>query len=115
MPARKRGRQEADLDNNNGSMAAVEAPKANDTLAKLRNMSEFAAFMQYLFLFGKVVKVDEDFDIDVSDGRKRHLDGTLMIPWHEAMLISYIVDRSSRRSASGPNLQDASKRLVSLF
>lgn len=63
MPARKRGRQEADLDS---SAVAAPAPKVNDTLTRLRNMWEFAAFMQYLFLFGKVVKVDEDFDMDVS-------------------------------------------------
>ena len=64
MPARKRGRQEADLDDN-VVRAAVPAA-VNDTLTKLRNMWEFSAFMQYLFLFGKVVKVDEDFDMDVS-------------------------------------------------
>lgn len=63
MPARKRGRQEAELDN---SVVAMEETKENETLTALRNMWQFAAFMQYLFLFGKVVKVDEDFDMDVS-------------------------------------------------
>lgn len=63
MPARKRGRQEAELDN---SVVAMEETKENETLIALRNMWQFAAFMQYLFLFGKVVKVDEDFDMDVS-------------------------------------------------
>lgn len=64
MPARKRGRQEADLDN---SLAVVEEPVVNETLVKLRNMWQFAAFMQYLYLFGNVVKVSEDFDIDVCE------------------------------------------------
>lgn len=63
MPAHKRGRQEAELDN---SVVAMEETKENETLTALRNMWQFAAFMQYLFLFGKVVKVDEDFDMDVS-------------------------------------------------
>lgn len=63
MPARKRGRQEAELDN---SIVAVEAPVVNETLVKLRSMWQFAAFMQYLYLFGNVVKISEDFDIDVS-------------------------------------------------
>lgn len=63
MPARKRNRQEADLDS---SVVAIEAPQHNPTLNKLRNMWQFSSFMQYLFLFGKVVKVDEDFDMDVS-------------------------------------------------
>ncbi|KAL1306800.1 hypothetical protein AAFC00_005458 [Neodothiora populina] len=61
MPARKRGRQEADLDS---SVVAVEIPQDNPTLTKLRSMWQFGAFMQYLFLFGRVVKVDEDFDMD---------------------------------------------------
>lgn len=34
-------------------------------LTRLRNTWQFAAFMQYLFLFGKVVKVDDEFDMDV--------------------------------------------------
>ena len=28
-------------------------------------MWEFASVMQYIFMFGKIVKIDEDFDIDV--------------------------------------------------
>lgn len=62
MPARKRGRHEAELD----VEPTTAPPPISDTLSRLRNMWEFAAFMQYLFLFGKVVKVDEDFDMDVS-------------------------------------------------
>lgn len=43
-----------------------EVPPQNmEILAKLRNMWEFASFMQYIFLFGHVVKIDDDFDIEV--------------------------------------------------
>lgn len=67
MPARKRGRQEAELDS---SIVAIDTThrkeEENPTLVKLRSMWQFAAFMQYLFLFGRVVKVDDDFDMDVS-------------------------------------------------
>lgn len=34
-------------------------------LQRIRNMWEFASVMQYIFLFGKAVKIDEDFDIEV--------------------------------------------------
>ena len=48
--------------------------EASDTLQKkeepsllqqIRNMWEFASVMQYIFTFGKAVKIDEDFDIEV--------------------------------------------------
>ena len=35
-------------------------------LQRLRNMWEFASVMQFIFMFGKAIKVDEDFDIEVS-------------------------------------------------
>lgn len=41
------------------------APEAQTTLKKLRNMWEFASLMQYIFLFGHVVKIDDDLDIEV--------------------------------------------------
>lgn len=62
MPARKRGRVEADLDS---SFVKAEEPVHNETLHRLRNMWEFASFMQYVFFFGKIVKIDEDVDIEV--------------------------------------------------
>ncbi|KAK5114856.1 hypothetical protein LTR62_002013 [Meristemomyces frigidus] len=40
------------------------APEHVETLHKLRNMWEFASFMQYVFLFGHIVKIDDDFDIE---------------------------------------------------
>lgn len=56
MGPRKRDRDE---------MEASEAPQETSLLQKLRNMWEFACVMQYIFTFGKVVKIDEDFDIEV--------------------------------------------------
>lgn len=45
-------------------MEAEEPAKEPSTLDKLRNMWEFASLMQYIFMFGKVVKIDEDLDIE---------------------------------------------------
>ena len=56
MPPRKRGRDE---------MEASEPPKEMSLLERIRNMWEFASIMQFIFMFGKVVKIDEDFDIEV--------------------------------------------------
>lgn len=61
MP-RKRARDEADLDS---SIMPVEQPQYNETLQKLRNMWQFASLMQYIHIFGSVVKIDEDLDIEV--------------------------------------------------
>lgn len=56
MAPRKRGRDE---------MESLEPPKETQLLERIRSMWEFASVMQYIFLFGKVVKIDENFDIDV--------------------------------------------------
>lgn len=32
---------------------------------RIRNMWEFASVMQFIFMFGKALKIDEDFDIEV--------------------------------------------------
>ncbi|KAK5134145.1 hypothetical protein LTR08_006920 [Meristemomyces frigidus] len=61
MPRYKRTALDAELD------VPVErqlAPEDVTTLTELRNMWEFASLMQYIFLFGHVVKIDEDFDIE---------------------------------------------------
>lgn len=63
MPARKRARQEAELDK---PIAAAEKAKPhNETLVRLRNMWQFAALMQYMYIFGKPVKIDPEFDMEV--------------------------------------------------
>jgi hypothetical protein len=60
MPARKRGRAEMEVDD-----ALSEPPTIPSMLGQIRNMWEFASLMQYLFFFGKAVKLD---DIDVEVG-----------------------------------------------
>ena len=58
MPApRKRGRQE---------MEAVEPPKEQSLLHRIRNMWEFANLAQWIFIFGRAVKIDENLDVEVS-------------------------------------------------
>jgi hypothetical protein len=56
VSARKRGRQE---------MEAVEAPKEPSLLERIRNMWEFANLAQWIFIFGRAVKIDENLDIEV--------------------------------------------------
>ena len=60
MPARKRGRAEME-----SSAEPAQPPQDESMLACLRNMWEFSNLMQYIFIFGKAVKIDEDFDIEV--------------------------------------------------
>lgn len=62
MPRLKRSAAEAQLD---VSTEPQMSPEAAQTLKDLRDMWEFASLMQYIFLFGNVVKIDEDFDIEV--------------------------------------------------
>ena len=61
MVARKRGRQEQEEDAQRD--AQHNEP---DMLHRLRNMWEFASLMQYIQLFGKVIRVDDNLDIDVG-------------------------------------------------
>lgn len=56
MVARKRGHEE---------MESSEPPAETGMLHELRNMWEFANLMQFIFIFGKAVKIDEDLDIEV--------------------------------------------------
>jgi hypothetical protein len=63
MPRYKRTREEAELDI--FLEPEVQPPQDVETLTKLRNMWEFASLMQYIFLFGQAVKIDDDLDIEV--------------------------------------------------
>ena len=47
------------------SIEPPEPPQDEAMLARLRNTWEFANLMQYIFIFGRAVKIDEDFDIEV--------------------------------------------------
>lgn len=57
MVSRKRTRSEVDG-------APDQRPEENGLLNRLRNCWEFANLMQYITIFGKVMKIDEDFGID---------------------------------------------------
>jgi hypothetical protein len=46
-------------------MEAPEPARDVPLIEKIRNMWEFASVMQFIFIFGKAVKIDEDFDIEV--------------------------------------------------
>ena len=58
MVSRKRTRSEVD--------APPEQPQEEPgLLTQLRNCWEFANLMQYIAIFGKLMKIDEDFGIEV--------------------------------------------------
>ena len=46
-------------------MEASEPAPEPSMLDRLRNMWEFANLMQYIFIFGRAVKIDEDLTIEV--------------------------------------------------
>lgn len=63
MPRYKRTADEAQLDI---PLEPEVTPENVETLEKLRNMWEFAALMEYIHLFGDVVKIDQKFEIEVG-------------------------------------------------
>jgi hypothetical protein len=46
-------------------MEAVQPPKERSLLERIRNMWEFANLAQWIFIFGRAVKIDENMDIEV--------------------------------------------------
>ena len=56
MVSRKRDRAE---------MESSDSTADTSMLDRLRNMWEFSNLMQYIFIFGKAVKIDEDLTIEV--------------------------------------------------
>ncbi|KAH0544978.1 hypothetical protein FGG08_000904 [Glutinoglossum americanum] len=70
MVSRKRARQE---------MEAESPPHEPSLLDRIRNMWEFANLGQYLFIFGKAIKVDQDLDIE-------DLETELLKPHHSETL-----------------------------
>ncbi|RAL17209.1 putative PHD finger domain protein [Aspergillus homomorphus CBS 101889] len=57
MVSRRRARSEVDA-------APEQPPEEQGFLQKLRNCWEFANVMQYIAIFGKLMKIDEDFGIE---------------------------------------------------
>lgn len=58
MVSRKRTRSDA-------VAAAEQQPEEPGLLQRIRNSWEFASLMQYIQIFGKVMKIDEEFEIEV--------------------------------------------------
>jgi hypothetical protein len=46
-------------------MESVDPPKEQSLLERIRNMWEFANLVQWIFIYGRAVKIDENLDIDV--------------------------------------------------
>lgn len=90
MGSRKRGREQMEA-----VEPVLEVAEEPSTLQKLREMWEFASLMQYLFFFGKAVKL-EDLDVEVRDSSyaPRHIAHT---PSIQLMLLD---GRTSKTSAS---------------
>lgn len=47
-------------------MESESPPHEPSLLDRIRNMWEFANLGQYLFIFGKAIRVDQDLDIEVA-------------------------------------------------
>jgi hypothetical protein len=62
MPARKRGRAELEAPGPAQDEVQAQVPSL---LSRLRNSWEFANLMQFIFIFGKALKIDDDFDVEV--------------------------------------------------
>lgn len=88
MGSRKRGREE---------MEAEEPPKIPSTLHRLQNTWEFACLAQYIFTFGRAVKV-EDIDIEVPSFRPVFVP----LPLRRRCMLITLCDRISRRDALHP-------------
>jgi hypothetical protein len=56
VSSKKRGRQEIEV---------VEPRKEPTLLESIRNMWQFANLAQWIFIFGKAVKIDENIDVEV--------------------------------------------------
>lgn len=56
MGTRKRTRVEAEME---------EVSDEPTLLHRLRSTWEFASLMQYIYIFGKAVKIDDDIDVEV--------------------------------------------------
>jgi hypothetical protein len=60
VSSRKRGREQLE------AVEAPEAPKEMTLIQRIRNMWEFANLSQWIFTFGKAVKIEETWsDIEV--------------------------------------------------
>lgn len=63
MGSRKRTRSEAT------AVPEQQHPEEPGMLQRLRNCWELANLMQYIGIFGKLMKIDEEFEIEVCSAR----------------------------------------------
>ena len=70
VSSRKRARRdvepEADSPAPAAPLAGSDQSPETSLLYRIRNMWQFANLFQWIYLFGKVVKIDDSIDIDVS-------------------------------------------------
>ena len=71
MVARKRRHEEMDAKENG---TTVSEPSL---LSRIRKTWEFANLMQYIYIFGKAVKIDQNVDIEVRQGLLAHISQSL--------------------------------------
>lgn len=53
-------------------MESSEPAPEPTLLQRIRNTWEFSNLMQFIFIFGKAVKIDEDFSIEVGPPNRVH-------------------------------------------
>lgn len=56
MPSRKRPLEDVDTE---------ESTSLTDMLSRIRNTWQFANLMQYIYLFGNALKIDNELDVEV--------------------------------------------------
>jgi hypothetical protein len=62
VSSRKRGRAQMEMES---AEPIKELSKEISLLQRIRNMWEFANLVQFIFIFGRAVKIDEDLDVEV--------------------------------------------------
>ena len=98
MVSRKRDRAEME-----SSEPTTESTTEPSILTRLRDMWEFSNLMQYIFIFGKAVKIDDEFTIEVDSPAisKQILDHTLFLLISGSRLIIFLwAYRTSRANVS---------------
>ncbi|EEQ28636.1 putative DNA-directed RNA polymerase [Microsporum canis] len=100
MVSRKRAREETE------TQSAPE-PKENGLLHQLRNMWEFPNLMQYIYTFGKPMKLDDDIDIE-------DLEAECLKPGHSERLLNIGLNLlkfvSSHRGLNYDNFEEYTRR-----
>ena len=75
-------------------MEVPEPPAERSMIERIRNMWEFANLAQWIYIFGKAIKIDENLDIEVSSSFCLHISVS-----HETALVADIHIRIWKWSA----------------